>query len=119
VILWQGKKEQKSKSQVIKNHEVKKLADIAYKFFENFVPTSKYMFFLDAPPEVLLKAYQNGLFPMGTGESGEIEWYSADPRGVLDPKEFKIYEGSFHAQHMFKSSYADELTQLIIDFITN
>lgn len=33
----------------------KKLAEIAYKFFENFVPTSKYMFFLDAPPEVLLK----------------------------------------------------------------
>jgi alpha-beta hydrolase superfamily lysophospholipase len=36
-----------------------------------------------------------------------------------EPKEFKIYEGSFHAQHMFKSDYAEELTQLIIDFITN
>jgi dTMP kinase len=33
----------------------KKPAEIAYKFFENFVPTSDYMFFLDADPEVLLK----------------------------------------------------------------
>jgi pimeloyl-ACP methyl ester carboxylesterase len=35
------------------------------------------------------------------------------------PKTLKIYEGSFHAQHMFKSSYADEIARLIIDFITN
>ena len=35
-----------------------------------------------------------------------------------DPKEFKIYEGSFHAQHMFKSSYANELTDFIVDFLT-
>jgi len=35
------------------------------------------------------------------------------------PKQLKIYEGSYHAQHMFKSSYAGELTDLIIDFITN
>ena len=31
----------------------KKLARVAYKFFENFVPTSEYMFFLDASPEEL------------------------------------------------------------------
>jgi len=35
------------------------------------------------------------------------------------PKELKIYEGTYHAQHMFKSSYADELTNLIIEFLTN
>ena len=32
-----------------------KLANIAYKFFENFVPTSNYMFFLDSPPDELVK----------------------------------------------------------------
>jgi dTMP kinase len=32
-----------------------KLAKIAYMVFESFVPTSKYMFFLDASPKVLLK----------------------------------------------------------------
>ena len=36
-----------------------------------------------------------------------------------EPKQLKIYQGSYHAQHMFKSNYADELTQLIIDFLTN
>lgn len=35
-----------------------------------------------------------------------------------EPKQFKIFKGSYHAQHMFKSDYADELTQLIIDFLT-
>ena len=37
----------------------RKFAEFAYKFFENFVPTSKYMFFLDASPEVLLKRVEN------------------------------------------------------------
>lgn len=32
-----------------------KLAKIAYKLFESFVPTSDYMFFLDAPPGKLLE----------------------------------------------------------------
>jgi thymidylate kinase len=31
------------------------LAKIAYSFFENFVPTSKYMFFLDASPKEMAK----------------------------------------------------------------
>jgi pimeloyl-ACP methyl ester carboxylesterase len=34
-----------------------------------------------------------------------------------DPKVLKEYEGSAHAQHMFKEKYADDLTQLILDFI--
>ena len=33
------------------------------------------------------------------------------------PKEMKVYPGSFHAQHMFKAEYSDELTNLIIDFL--
>ena len=32
-----------------------RLAKIAYRFFENFVPTSKYMFFLDGLPDVLFE----------------------------------------------------------------
>jgi dTMP kinase len=32
-----------------------KLANLGYRFFYNFVPTSEYMFFLDASPEELLK----------------------------------------------------------------
>jgi len=34
-----------------------------------------------------------------------------------DPKTLKEYEGSAHAQHMFKEAYAEELTKLIVDFI--
>ena len=35
-----------------------RLAKIAYDLFENFVPTSDYMFFLDAPPAKLLKRFE-------------------------------------------------------------
>ena len=33
------------------------------------------------------------------------------------PKTLKIYPGSFHAQHMFKAEYSDELINLIISFL--
>lgn len=36
----------------------KKLAKVGYKFFYNFVPTSEYMFFLDAPPKELVKRFE-------------------------------------------------------------
>ncbi|HDQ16192.1 MAG TPA: thymidylate kinase [Bacteroidetes bacterium] len=36
-----------------------RLAKIAYHFFLGFVPTSKYMFFLDASPEVVLERISN------------------------------------------------------------
>jgi len=36
----------------------KKLANIAYRFFLGFVPTSEYMFFLDAPSDELLKRFK-------------------------------------------------------------
>ena len=39
-------------------------------------------------------------------------------KSSTDPKQFKIYEGSLHAQHMFKSNYAEELTNLIVGFLT-
>jgi len=35
-----------------------KLAKIAYQFFYNFVPTSEYMFFLDASPNELIKRFE-------------------------------------------------------------
>lgn len=34
-------------------------------------------------PRVLLAAYQQGVFPMSDGPSGEIALYEADPRGVM------------------------------------
>jgi leucyl/phenylalanyl-tRNA--protein transferase len=66
------------------------------------------------PPEVLIKAYQNGLFPMGTGEHGEIEWYTADPRGVLFLNEFKLskrLKRSFNSgKFLIKYNYDFEAT---------
>ena len=38
-------------------------------------------------PEVLLYAYANGYFPMADSRTGQVEWYTADPRAIipLDP----------------------------------
>lgn len=35
-------------------------------------------------PEFLLSAYRQGFFPMADSRTGEIHWYSPDPRGILE-----------------------------------
>ena len=39
--------------------------------------------------------------------------------GSSDPKKIVEFEGSEHAQYLFKSSHKEELSRLIIDFITD
>lgn len=34
-------------------------------------------------PQILLEAYCNGFFPMADPETGEIEWYSPNPRAIF------------------------------------
>jgi leucyl/phenylalanyl-tRNA---protein transferase len=41
-------------------------------------------------PDFLLMAYCNGYFPMADSKSGEIQWYSPDPRAIFDLAEFHI-----------------------------
>lgn len=40
-------------------------------------------------PQVLLNAYAMGYFPMAEPETGEINWYSPDPRGHLPLEAFR------------------------------
>jgi pimeloyl-ACP methyl ester carboxylesterase len=35
------------------------------------------------------------------------------------PKELKLLEGNAHAQHIFKTNQADELTKIIVDYLRN
>lgn len=42
------------------------------------------------PPEQLLQGYVNGIFPMATGKNESIQWYSADPRGIIDLTDYHI-----------------------------
>ena len=41
-------------------------------------------------PDFLLMAYCTGYFPMADEKTGEIGWYSPDPRGVLDLGKFRV-----------------------------
>ena len=42
------------------------------------------------PPEVLLQAYATGYFPMADSETGELAWYTADPRAILPLDPFHV-----------------------------
>ena len=41
-------------------------------------------------PQFLCTAYCNGYFPMADPKTGEINWYSPDPRTIFDLNEFHI-----------------------------
>jgi len=41
-------------------------------------------------PDFLLKAYCSGYFPMADDKSGEIGWYSPDPRAIFELGEFRV-----------------------------
>ena len=43
-------------------------------------------------PEVLLRAYMQGVFPMAV-DCGEIGWFSPDPRGVIPLEKFHLPHG--------------------------
>ncbi len=42
------------------------------------------------PPETLIAGYCQGYFPMADPWSGEVSWFTADPRGVLNLDEFHV-----------------------------
>jgi leucyl/phenylalanyl-tRNA--protein transferase len=41
-------------------------------------------------PDLLIRAYAHGLFPMGDDRTGEIGWFSPDPRAVLPLPDFHV-----------------------------
>ena len=41
-------------------------------------------------PEYLLNAYRSGYFPMAEPDTGEIFWYSPDPRTIFDLNNFHV-----------------------------
>lgn len=45
---------------------------------------------LSLSPDLLIRAYANGIFPMGDDRTGEVRWYSPDPRAHLPLEEFHI-----------------------------
>lgn len=40
-------------------------------------------------PNLLINAYTNGIFPMGTGH-GHLSWFSPNPRGILPVQDFHV-----------------------------
>lgn len=42
------------------------------------------------PPDTLLQGYASAIFPMAEGKSGKVQWYSADPRGIIDLDDYHV-----------------------------
>lgn len=40
--------------------------------------------------DFLLNAYRHGFFPMADSRTGEIQWFSPDPRGIIDLETFAV-----------------------------
>ncbi len=41
-------------------------------------------------PQIILWGYARGIFPMGNPETGDIEWYCPDPRGIISLRAFHV-----------------------------
>ena len=41
-------------------------------------------------PALLLRAYSNGVFPMGDDDTGAVHWYAPNPRGILPLNDFYV-----------------------------
>ena len=41
-------------------------------------------------PDLVLRAYRTGVFPMADPDTGAIRWYSTDPRGILPLDAFHV-----------------------------
>lgn len=54
----------------------------------------------DLEPGTILAAYRSGLFPMRLG-SGELGWWSPDPRGVLIPDQLHVSQSLRRARRGF------------------
>ncbi len=72
----------------------KKLAKAGYNFFYNFVPTSEYMFFLDAPPKELMKRFE---------ERSETEMFETEQAVVKVRKKAHELVGNWHIINSSKS----------------
>lgn len=44
------------------------------------------------PPDLLLQAYSQGMFPMAM-ETGELGWFSPDPRAIIPIRDFHVPHG--------------------------
>lgn len=38
---------------------------------------------IELTPDLLIRAYANGIFPMGDDETGDVYWFAPDPRAIL------------------------------------
>ena len=61
------------------------------------------------PADILIKGYLNGVFPMADDATGEIYWYSPDPRAIIP-----IY--SYQCQKSLRPVLNKKVFEIKIDF---
>lgn len=67
----------------------------------------------DLEPGTLLAAYRSGLFPMRQG-TGELAWWSPDPRAVMSPGELRVSKSLRRSARRFETR-VDTAFEAVID----
>ena len=63
---------------------------------------------LKITPDQILVAYQHGMFPMARGKTGEIHWYTSDPRALVPLDEgFTVRRSlqKFYQKHPYRIEF--------------
>ena len=66
----------------------------------------------DLEPETLLRAYRRSLFPMRIS-TGELTWFSPEPRGILPPERLKVSDSLRRSRKRFEIRVDTAFEQVI------
>ena len=71
---------------------------------------------LKITPDQILVAYQHGMFPMARGKTGEIHWYTSDPRALVPLDEgFTVRRSlqKFYQKHPYRIEFNTDFPAVI------
>jgi len=61
-------------------------------------------------PEMVVRAYSMGVFPMADGRAGEVGWYSPDPRAVIP-----LEDGGFKVRRSLRKRFNSGVYRVTMD----
>jgi leucyl/phenylalanyl-tRNA--protein transferase len=64
---------------------------------------------VDLTPELIIRAYSMGVFPMGDENTDEIRWYSPDPRCIFD-------FDNFHVPKRLARTYRQQIFEMRVNY---
>jgi leucyl/phenylalanyl-tRNA--protein transferase len=64
-------------------------------------------------PNLIMRAYCAGIFPMGDPRTGRVDWYTPDPRGIIPLSAFRVPRSTRAAMRRFRATSDREFEGVI------